>query len=92
MFMGLMSSRKFLPGFCCVIISSRNSTYQVLAASRHKNETWGTLPIQLYKTVGDLMRLKGSPIQSILNENISTQNNDVQNNQISFPAYHFWFV
>ena len=31
----------------------------------HKNEAWGYLPIQLYKTVGNLITLKESPVRTL---------------------------
>ena len=34
-------------------------------AAWYKTETWGYLPIQLYKTVGNVIRLRESPIRTI---------------------------
>ncbi|KAL0038755.1 hypothetical protein WJX79_006617 [Trebouxia sp. C0005] len=49
----------YLSSFGQLVLETRD------IAKWHKGEAWGYLPIQLYKTVGNLIRLRESPIRTI---------------------------
>ena len=49
----------FLSSFGQLVLETKD------VARWHKAEAWGYLPIQLYKTVGDLVRLREGPIRTL---------------------------